>query len=169
MRNRMQLLGALTAIAVLMLTASWTLAQTDQPAGAEEEEMTELEQDEPSKADQPDQPSKQTDPNALPADDRKPGGLFGGSNYFLFVMIGGFILLYVWMGRGRRKQEAKRKQMIADLKKGDKVNTIGGIIGTVIEVREDEVTVKVDETNNVRMKFTRRAIHGVGDEGKSEK
>ena len=168
MCNRMQLLGALTAIAVLMLTASWTLAQTEQPAGAEDEEMTELVQEEPSKEDQPDQPSEQTDANQQVPGKQPTGGLFG-DKWFLFVMIGGFILLYVWMGRGRRKQEAKRKQMITELKKGDKVNTIGGIIGTVIEVREDEVTVKVDETNNVRMKFTRRAIQGVGDQGKSGK
>lgn len=168
MRNRMQLLGAMTAIAVLMLTSSWTLAQTAQPAGAEEEEMTELGQDEPSDENQPDQPSEQTDANQQVPGTQSPGGLFG-DKWFLFVMIGGFILLYVWMGRGRRKQETKRKQMIADLKKGDKVNTIGGIIGTVIEVREDEVTVKVDETNNVRMKFARRAIQGVGEERKSEK
>jgi preprotein translocase subunit YajC len=83
-------------------------------------------------------------------------------------MVGGFILLYVWMGRSRRKQESKRKEMLAALKKGDKVTSIGGIVGTVIEVREDEITVKVDETNNVRMKFARWAIRGVGEAAKTQ-
>ena len=59
--------------------------------------------------------------------------------------------------------------MLNELKKGDKITTIGGIVGTVIEVRDDEVTVKVDETNNIRMKFARWAIRGVGATAKSEK
>jgi preprotein translocase subunit YajC len=83
------------------------------------------------------------------------------------VLLGGVVLMWIWMGRGRRKQEAKRKEMLSNLKKGDKIVTIGGIIGTVIEVRPDEVTVKVDETNNVRMKFTRRAIAAVGEDAKT--
>ena len=87
---------------------------------------------------------------------------------FFIVIIVGFFLLYWWSSRGRRKQEQKRKDMLANLKKGDKVTSIGGIIGTVIEVREDEVTVKVDETNNTRMKFARWAIRGVGEDAKTQ-
>jgi preprotein translocase subunit YajC len=71
------------------------------------------------------------------------------------------------MGRGRRKQEAKRKEMLSNLKKGDKIVSIGGIIGTVIEAKPEEITVKVDETNNVRMKFARWAIRGVGEDAKT--
>ena len=59
--------------------------------------------------------------------------------------------------------------MLAALSKGDKVTSIGGICGTVIEAREDEIVVKVDETNNVRMRFARWAIRGVGDAARSEK
>ena len=87
--------------------------------------------------------------------------------YLIFVLLGGVVLMWIWMGRGRRKEQAKRKEMLSNLKKGDKIVTIGGIIGTVIEVKPDEVTVKVDETNNVRMKFTRNAIHGVGNEART--
>ena len=88
--------------------------------------------------------------------------------WFYVVLLGGFVLLYFWMGRSRRKQEAKRKQMIASLKKGDKIVTIGGIVGTIIEARPDEVTVKVDETSNVRMKFARWAIRGPSEEAKQD-
>ena len=86
----------------------------------------------------------------------------------LFVMLGGVFLLYMFMGRSKRRQAAKRKEMLASLKKGAKVTTIGGIIGTVIEIREDEVTVKVDETNNARLRLTRWGIRGVGEEAKTE-
>jgi preprotein translocase subunit YajC len=91
-----------------------------------------------------------------------------GPDMWLFaVLLGGVVLMWIWMGRGRRKQDAKHKEMLANLRKGDKIVTIGGIIGTVIEVRPDEVTVKVDETNNVRMKFTRRAIAAVGEDART--
>jgi len=91
-----------------------------------------------------------------------------GPDMWLFaVLLGGVVLMWIWMGRGRRKQEAKRKEMLSNLKKGDKIVSIGGVIGTVIEAKPEEITVKVDETNNVRMKFARWAIRGVGEEGKT--
>lgn len=103
---------------------------------------------------------------APPETKKEPGGLFGGN--MLFIMIGVFILMYFLMSRGKRKQEKKRKSMLSELKKGDKITTIGGIVGTVIEVKEDEVTVKVDETNNIRMRFARWSIRGVGAGAKTE-
>ncbi|MDY6914414.1 MAG: preprotein translocase subunit YajC, partial [Planctomycetota bacterium] len=108
----------------------------------------------------------QTQQKDGPVSGKKPG--FFGDYGFYIVLLGGFVLLYFWMGRSRRKQEAKRKEMLSNLKKGDKVTSIGGIVGTVIEVRESEVTVKVDETNNVRMRFARWAIRGVGETAKTE-
>lgn len=164
MRNRELIPCILTAAAVLVLWGGRTLAQTTQPAS---EELSELKQT-PAETDRPGGEGEQTDPDKkLPPADQKGRGLLDSP--LIFVLLGGFVLLYVFMGRGRRKQEAKRKAMLANLKKGDKVTTIGGIVGTVIEVREDDVTVKVDETNNVRMKFLRRAVQGIGDEAKAER
>jgi preprotein translocase subunit YajC len=88
--------------------------------------------------------------------------------WMIVLLIGGFLVLNIFMGRGRRKQETKRKEMLATLKKGDRIVTIGGVIGTVMDTKEDEVTVKVDEANNVRVRFSRWAIRGVGEEAKSE-
>jgi len=99
---------------------------------------------------------------------RRSPGLFGDP-MMMFVMIGGMLLLFFWMGRGKRKQEAKRREMIAALKKGDKITSIGGIIGTIVDVREDEVVVKVDENNNIRMRLARWSVRGVGEEAKTEK
>jgi preprotein translocase subunit YajC len=97
-------------------------------------------------------------------DKQPPSGM---ENYLLPVLLGGVVLMWIWMGRGRRKQEAKRKEMLSNLKKGDKIVSIGGIIGTVIEAKPEEITVKVDETNNVRMKFARWAIRGVGEDART--
>jgi len=101
-------------------------------------------------------------------EEKPPGGLLGGPK-FILIMLGGIVLLYLWMGRSRRKQEAKRKEMLAGLSKGDKITSIGGVVGTVIEVRQDEVVVKVDETNNIRMRFARWAIRGVGEQAKVQR
>jgi preprotein translocase subunit YajC len=90
-----------------------------------------------------------------------------GGPWFFVIMIGGFILLYWIMGSSRRKQEAKRREMLNQLSKGDKVITIGGIVGTAVEVRDDEITVKVDD--GTRMKFARWAIRQAGDDVKEEK
>ena len=50
------------------------------------------------------------------------------------------------------------------LKKNDKVCTIGGIYGTVIEVRDKEIVIKIDESNNTKMKVTPGAIRNVATE-----
>jgi preprotein translocase subunit YajC len=88
--------------------------------------------------------------------------LFGGNNMMIWGLFALIILMFWWSSRSKKKQEKKHRDMLGALKKGDKITTIGGIIGTVIEVRDDEVVVKVDETNNVRMRFIRGAIRDVG-------
>ena len=96
-----------------------------------------------------------------------PSGDRGKSNWltknFPFVLLGGVFLLWFWMGQGRKKEQKKRKVMLDSLRKGDKVTTAGGIIGTVVDIREDEVTLKVDESANVRLKFVRGSVRHVGD------
>lgn len=78
------------------------------------------------------------------------------------LAIGGVILVWVFMGRKGKKSEKQRKEMLANLKKGDKVTSIGGIVGTVLTVRERDVTVKIDEGSNTKMRFARWAIRTVG-------
>ncbi len=87
-------------------------------------------------------------------------------------MIGIGILFYFIVMRPQLKaQKDKRKQhedLMTNLKKNDKVVTIGGIIGTVAEVTDDRVTLKIDD--NTRVKFTRASIQDVvGDKSESKK
>jgi preprotein translocase subunit YajC len=90
-----------------------------------------------------------------------PGGpldsLFRGP-WLPFLMIG--ILFYLLMIRPERRKRAELAQMLANLKKNDRVVTIGGIFGTVVNVQQgvDEVTVKVDEGSNTRLRMQRSAI-----------
>jgi preprotein translocase subunit YajC len=60
--------------------------------------------------------------------------------------------------RGPRKKQQEHKQMVQSLKKNDKVRTIGGIIGTIVDIKDDEITLKIDETNNTKIKVIPSAI-----------
>jgi len=80
------------------------------------------------------------------------------------------LVMYFVVFRGPKKKQQQQKQMLADLKKNDRVRTIGGIIGTVVDLRDNEVVIKIDESNNTKMRLVRNAIHVVltddGDEKK---
>jgi len=85
------------------------------------------------------------------------------------IMIFGVLAVFMFItSNSRKKQQRKHQEMLSSLKKGDKVVSIGGIVGTIVECREDEVTIKTDETNNIRMKFARWAIRGTGESAKEE-
>ena len=88
------------------------------------------------------------------------------TNFVPIILI--VVVFYLFMWRSKRGEEKKRTDMISQLKRGDRVQTIGGIIGNVVEVRDSEVLLKVDETSNTKIRFTRSAIHRVLEEEKAE-
>jgi len=54
------------------------------------------------------------------------------------------------------------------LKKNDRVRTIGGILGVVLDVRDDEIVLKIDEANNTKIRVIPSAIATViGDDKKN--
>lgn len=98
----------------------------------------------------------------------------GGGDLFLQLIVPMLILLaifYFLLIRPQRKQEKQRQEMLSNLKKNDKVVTIGGVHGIVADVREKDVILKVDESGNVRLRVTRNGIGRVLDkdeEGEKE-
>lgn len=80
------------------------------------------------------------------------------------------IVLFFWMTtRSRKKQEREKQDMLGAMKRGDRVQTIGGLLGNVVEVREDRILLKVDEGNNTKVWFARSAIHRVlGEEAEAK-
>ncbi len=68
------------------------------------------------------------------------------------------VVFYLLIFRGPRKKQQQHKQMVQSLQKNDKVRTIGGIIGTVVDIKDDEITLKVDESNNTKIKIASSAI-----------
>jgi preprotein translocase subunit YajC len=85
-----------------------------------------------------------------------PKSPFGGS--FLFLLVGMMVLLLVISTIGPRRERKKREALISAIKKHDRVQTIGGVIGAIVEVKPDEVVLKVDESSNTRITFAKSAI-----------
>ena len=93
-----------------------------------------------------------------------------GNPMQLIVMFVIFIGIFYFIAlRPRQKEQKKRDQMLKTIKKYDKVMTMGGIIGTVMEVREEEIIIKVDDNSNTRIKFTRGAVQRVLSSADAEK
>ncbi|MHC4885332.1 MAG: preprotein translocase subunit YajC [Planctomycetota bacterium] len=100
----------------------------------------------------------QSTTGATPAD--ADVGLGGGNFLIYLVVIWGAVLYFFFM-RPQKKKDAARKDMLGTLKKGDKVITIGGIHGTVTNVKDDTVTLKVDDKTGATLKFQRAAINDI--------
>ena len=86
----------------------------------------------------------------------------------MFPLLLGITVLYIFMMRSKKKQEQKIREERDQMKRGDEVQTIGGILGKVVEVRDAKVLLKVDETSNTKIWFSRNAIHRVITEDKAE-
>ena len=69
-------------------------------------------------------------------------------------------LFYFLMIKPERKRRRKHEEMLGKLKKNDRIVTVGGIYGTVVNVQKDaeDVTIKVDENSNTRIRITRGSI-----------
>lgn len=81
----------------------------------------------------------------------------------IFGMIWPFVLMfavfYFLLIRPQQKKQKTRTAMLNQLKKGDKISTIGGLHGTVVELTDDTVVLRVNDTT--KMTFERSAINTI--------
>ena len=61
------------------------------------------------------------------------------------------VLFYVLLVLPQQREAKNRRKMLSELKKGDRVVTIGGILGTVAEIKEDTVKLKVAEKTEIEV------------------
>ena len=94
-------------------------------------------------------------------------GALGGLIPLLMMLVLFYILIIV----PQRRQQKKTKEMIANLKAGDKIVTSGGVYGTITLVREDKPTVqlKIAESPVVKIDIARSAIAGLQGEPEEKK
>jgi len=83
-----------------------------------------------------------------------------GGGLLKMVLMMGIIFGIFWflIIRPQQKQEKARRAMLDALKKKDRVLTNGGLLGTVQDLRDDEVTLKVSENPDVRIRVRRSAV-----------
>jgi preprotein translocase subunit YajC len=127
----------------------WILAQTQEVSGTDEVTSTPV--------------TEQETTTSVTAEDANTGGgkgrqpsLFEPSTLIFVGLL--IVMMYMMLFRGPRKRQQEHNQMVQSLEKNDKVRTIGGIIGTVVDVREDEIVLKVDESNNTKIRIAPSAI-----------
>ncbi len=89
---------------------------------------------------------------ATPA--QKPPGM----DSFMWIILPFFAIMIFMMWNNSRSEKKKKAELNSSLKKGDTVQMLGGIIGVVSEIRDDEVVVKMEEG---RIRFAKSAIQGI--------
>lgn len=80
----------------------------------------------------------------------------GGNWSFLIMIILIFVVMWLFMIRPQQKKQKELDKFRNELKKGDKVVTIGGIYGTIAEVKDKVVLIEVD--NNVKIKVDKASL-----------
>jgi preprotein translocase subunit YajC len=77
------------------------------------------------------------------------------------LMMGGIVLVfYFFMIRPQMQRQKKEKQFRESLKKGDRIVTIGGVLGRIVSI-EDDGTVLVEVDQNVKLRYERAAIREI--------
>ena len=84
-------------------------------------------------------------------------GQAGGWTMWVMLLLI-FIIMWFFMIRPQRKQQKELQKFRDSLKKGDKVVTIGGIYGTVVELKDKSVLIEVDK--DVKIRVDRNALQG---------
>jgi preprotein translocase subunit YajC len=90
-------------------------------------------------------------------EDKAPG-LF--DNWMFPALMAVMLVYFIMMARPKNKAQAKTSDLLANLKKNDKVVTAGGILGTVVNHRSDAeyVTLRIDEASNSKIQVLAKSI-----------
>jgi preprotein translocase subunit YajC len=80
----------------------------------------------------------------------------GSSMGFLLMIILIFVVMWLFMIRPQQKKQKEVEKFREGLKKGDKVVTIGGIYGTVVEVKDKTLILEIDQ--NVKIKVDKASV-----------
>ena len=89
----------------------------------------------------------------------EPTGFFSNP-YMPLIMIGALLVYFMLTARPKNAAKTKASDLLATLKKNDRVVTAGGILGTVVNFRSDAefVTIRVDDSSNTRMQVLANSI-----------
>ncbi len=89
------------------------------------------------------------------------GGEMSNPIHFFVMMSLVMVVFYFFMIRPQQKKQQELQKTISELKKGDKIVTVGGIIGTVTSIQNDYVVIKVGDNDNTKMEVLKSAVSGL--------
>jgi preprotein translocase subunit YajC len=98
-----------------------------------------------------------------------PGGASNPNMTFLFQILQFLpliLIFYLLLIRPQQVQQKKLKKMLAELKKGDKVVTSGGIIGTIVGMDDHKTVLRI--ADDVKVEILKSAVVSVVTEGSSK-
>ncbi len=81
--------------------------------------------------------------------------------YTILMLIVMIAIMYFLMIRPENKRKKKAQEMRDNLKKGDVITSIGGIVGKIVFVNKDTIVIETSE-DRVRMELTKWAVSSVG-------
>ena len=99
-----------------------------------------------------------------PAFAQASGGAGGLSSLLPFLLI--FVVFYFFLIRPQQKRAKEHREMVNNVKRGDKIVTSGGLTGTVVKVVDDSDTVEVEIAKDVKVQVVRAMIADI--RGKTE-
>lgn len=79
-----------------------------------------------------------------------------------------FVIFYFLLIRPQQKRQRELQKMIEGLKKGDRVVTSGGIIGTIASIQNDYIVLKVGDNENTKIEVLKGSISGLYSAPKPE-
>ena len=83
-----------------------------------------------------------------------------GSIWPTLIIIGVFILFFVFMSRSQKKREKADQDMRDALQVGDEVTTIGGIIGKVVSIKAETFVLETTK-DKTKIRFLKAAVRSV--------
>ena len=81
----------------------------------------------------------------------------GGMSSSIIMLVAMLAIFYFMLIRPENKRKKEAEQMRSSVKTGDKITTIGGIIGTVVNVKDDKIVIETS-ADQVRIEFAKWAI-----------
>ena len=84
-------------------------------------------------------------------------GTTGGMGSSILMIVAMLAIFYFMLIRPENKRKKEAEQMRSSIRKGDKITTIGGIVGTVVDVKENNIVVETS-ADQVRIELEKWAI-----------
>ena len=92
------------------------------------------------------------------------GSLFGGNSMWMMILLYGAIIaaIYFFLIRPNSKKKKEEAQMRNNLEIGDEITTIGGIMGRIVAIKDEEDAIIIETgSDRVKMKFKKWCISTV--------